>query len=229
MLMNGHPQRSMAAFQDALSCIKHAVNDEFARSEPPTTTAVPQPTAASSRTSSPTRPTPPSYTTTTESSCGLTELGAGCTYIYGRPILLEEPSQAHNLECVLSFYSASILFNLALACHHVGITNGRESALNRATLLYKMSIQLLHNCQTSTGSSSELGTAPAVLSLLALNNRAQIHYETCDYVQSSTCLSQMSRILHNSDFLYGALPEDDVEGLLLNVMLLETPSAAHAA
>ena len=190
------------------------------------------------------------------------------------------PPSSPGFECVLSFYSASILFNLALSCHHVGLVNGREGALRRATMLYKMCSQLLLNCETSNsglasagydnGSSSpsenddegvdpmdtstssaasaasayssaasssssssstgELGTAPLILALLALNNRAQIHYETCEYAESSSCLRQISKIMTDqSQFVYGNLPDCDVEGLLLNVMLLEAPTAAHAA
>jgi len=217
LLVNQKPQEAMLAFQDALASIKNAVNDEHV--EAPSSESI------SSSEQIPIEPIKSVLSIqASTTSAGLSAMA--CTYVYDKPIVLQETSMSNDQESMLTFYSAAVLFNLALACHQVG-RNGKESALKRAALLYRMSSQLLQNCQANgvTG----LGATPVILSLLALNNRAQIHYEHCDYGVSSQCLREMSRVLTDAHFLYSALPEADVEGLLLNVMLLEAPSAAQAA
>lgn len=155
-----------------------------------------------------------------ESSVALTTLESSQGYLYNRPLLLGEPG-TDDLEGVLSLYSAVILFNLALTSHVMGHSN-KENSFKRATVLYKMSIQLLMNCST-------LGATPMVLALLALNNKANIHYDYCNYNQATSCLNEISRILQLSDYAYATLPESDIEGLLLNIMILERPSGAKAA
>lgn len=209
LLTSGDSQGAMAAFQISLASIKQLVN--FAEDEDE---------EESSSDIGFSQGTPKGTIAIHESTAGLPMLISPYSYVYDRPLLLQPP-QCQDLDAILAMFSAIILFNLALTCHSAGCT-GRESALKRATVLYRMSIQLLQNCATC-------GSAPLILSILALNNRAQIHYEHCDYVQSKHCLKEMSRVMLDTQSLYTALPEKDVEGLLLNVMLLETPTAAQAA
>lgn len=205
LLLSGDCQGAMATFQDALSSIKQVVNDDEAVLQDTVKSTLPKEACFAIR----------------ESTSKLPFLENGISYVYDRPLLLDLPT-SEDLDAVLALYSASILFNLALSCHMLGRL-GKESAFKRATVLYRMSMQLLQNCSASASNT------PALLSLFALNNRAQIHYECCDYNQSTFCLKEMSRIMANATYLYTVLPERDIEGLLLNVMLLERPSAAQAA
>lgn len=206
LLIAGDTKGAMGAFQAALATVKEVVNlcDDHFESEKDS------------------RATDSVVSLIQESNANLPGLKTGESYLYDRPLLLETPT-AGDLDTVLTLYSAVILFNLALSCHQLG-HRGKDSALKRAAVLYRMSMQLLYNCPNC-------GTTPALLSLLALNNRAQIHYEYCDFQQSSHCLKEMTKVMLVPDAkcLYTALPETDVEGLLLNVMLLEPPTAAQAA
>jgi hypothetical protein len=68
-----------------------------------------------------------------------------------------------------------------------------------------------------------------LLTLLALNNKAQIHYDQCGYVQSIDCMGQISEITGSVHWLHSALNHEDIEGRMLNVMILSTPTAVHAA
>jgi hypothetical protein len=68
-----------------------------------------------------------------------------------------------------------------------------------------------------------------ILTLLALNNKAQIHYDQCEYAQSIDCMQNVSKIMGSGRGLTSTLRHKDIWGLLFNVMLLSTPVAAHAA
>jgi hypothetical protein len=72
-------------------------------------------------------------------------------------------------------------------------------------------------------------TSTSVLTLLALNNKAQIHYDQCEYIQSGHCMKTISDIMGRIRGLHSTLNHEDFEGLLFNMMLLSTPTAAQAA
>jgi hypothetical protein len=170
-----------------------------------------------------------------ETSCSL-ELSSGDGYCYGRPLLIHSATTSESAPCdttSLTIYSAVILFNMAIACHHVG-RSGKESAFKRAAGLYAMSIQILSG--EMDGAFGEARRLSSVVSLLALNNRAQILYhELCDYAQCRRCLKDMARLIQGNQAsrvvpaLQSSLAGRDVEGILLNLMLLKVPSGAQAA
>jgi hypothetical protein len=125
-------------------------------------------------------------------------------------------------EYMLPLYCAIVLFNLALASHREGRL-GREKSLKKAALLYSVTVQLL------TRSDMPPEPSATILALLALNNKAQIHYNQCEYIQSGDCLKVISKIMDSVHDLHSTLNPKDIEGLLLNVMLLSEPTAAQAA
>jgi hypothetical protein len=126
-------------------------------------------------------------------------------------------------EEMLSLYNAIVLFNLALAFHHDG-SLGREQSLKTAALLYGMTVQLLARSNNPDDISA------TILTLLALNNKAQIHYDQCEYNHSIDCMLIVSEIiLDSADGLRSALNPKDVEGLMLNSILMNAPTAAPAA
>jgi hypothetical protein len=93
----------------------------------------------------------------------------------------------------------------------------------KASALYSLAAQLLAACTMPEDISTYIVT------LLALNNKAQIHYDQCDYVQSVDCMEQISKIMGNVHGLHSALNHEDIDGLMLNVMILSTPTGAQAA
>jgi hypothetical protein len=123
-----------------------------------------------------------------------------------------------------SLYIAIVLFNSALTSHSEGMALGRAKSLMKASALYSLLVQLLTRCRMPED------TLTSILMMLAWNNKAQIHYDQCEYVQSVDCMKNISMIMGSSvRGLHSSLNYEDLEGILLNVMLLSTPSAAQAA
>lgn len=159
------------------------------------------------------------------SSC-IAKLQTGCNYVFNRALMVVEDKHVLDNEKVLLINCAIILFNFALSCHQDG-EYGNVKSLRKASQLYNMTLQVLIDADMQDNDPS-----CAVIALLALNNRAQIHYDMMDYQESRICVIEMSSIMtsiqHQLDRC-GALSDVDIEGLLLNMMLLEPPTAAQAA
>jgi tetratricopeptide (TPR) repeat protein len=146
--------------------------------------------------------------------------GTQC-YVCDHGIMITNTTNGDS-DKMLSFYSAIVLFNLALASHREGML-GSEKSLEKATALYGMALKLLASSPMPDDISA------TILILLALNNKAQIHYDKCQYRESSECLTEISAIMGSVYALRSALNPKDYEGILLNVMLLNAPTAAQAA
>jgi hypothetical protein len=143
-------------------------------------------------------------------------------YVYDHGIMISNNLNGDTEETI-SLYIAITVFNLALASHSEGTALGQEKSLKKASVLYGLVVELLTRCTMPEDAST------TILTLLALNNQAQIHYEQCEYIQSVDCMEYIKKIMGGCRGLHSALNHEDVEGLLLNVMLLSTPSAAKAA
>jgi tetratricopeptide (TPR) repeat protein len=142
-------------------------------------------------------------------------------YVYDHGIMITDTTDGDS-DKMLSLYSAIVLFNLALASHREGRLGG-EKSLEKATALYGMALKLLASSPTLDDISA------TILILIALNNKAQIHYDQCQYRESSECLTEISAIMGSVYALRSALNPKEYEGILLNVMLLNAPTAAKAA
>jgi hypothetical protein len=143
-------------------------------------------------------------------------------YVYDHGIVIPGNGNGES-QVMITLYIAIVLFNLALACHCEGTAFGRAKALKKASVLYSLAVQLLARCKIPEIAST------TTLTLFALNNKAQIHYDHCEYVQHIDCIKYVSKILGSGRVVHSALNHEGVEGLLLNVMLLSAPSAAQAA
>jgi hypothetical protein len=144
-------------------------------------------------------------------------------FVYDHGLMISVNGNGDTPEKTMSLYIATVLFNSALASHSEGTAHGRDKSLMRASVLYGLVAQLLNRCTILEDTST------SILSLLALNNKAQIHYDQCDYVQSVDCMGQISKIMSSVRGVYSALNHRNIEGLLLNVILMITPTAAQAA
>jgi hypothetical protein len=144
-------------------------------------------------------------------------------YVYDHCIMI--PGNVSNVvsEATISLFIAVVLFNLALTSHSQGTALGRAKLLRKASVLYGLVVQLLTTCTMPEDA------ATTILTPLALNNKAQIHYDQCEYVESVDCMKHVSHIICSGCGLHSALSHGVLEGLLLNVMLMSTPSAAQAA
>jgi hypothetical protein len=143
-------------------------------------------------------------------------------YVYDHGIVIPANGNGET-QVMISLYIAIVLFNLALASHCEATAIGRAKSLKKASVLYSLAVQLLARC-----AMPEI-TSTTTLTLLALNNKAQIHYDQGEYVQHADCMKYVSKILGNGHVFPVTLKHEDIEGLLLNVMLLGAPSAAQAA
>ncbi len=144
-------------------------------------------------------------------------------YVYDHGIIISDNISNAKTEATISLYIAVVLFNLALTFHCRGTALGGDALLEKASVLYTLVVELLNTCTMAEDASS------TILTLLALNNKAQIRYDQCDYVQSIDCMKYISQIIGSGRGFHFALNPDDLEGLMLNVMLLRTPSVAQAA
>ena len=139
-------------------------------------------------------------------------------YVYNQGIMITQTTDEESQELT----SAIVLFNMALTCHHEGRL-GLETSLKNASLFYSMTVQILN------GSLVPGNVPAATLTLLALNNKAQIHYDQCEYIQCDDCLKELPRILGSVQDIHSTLSQEDMEGLLLNVMFMKMPTGAQAA
>lgn len=128
---------------------------------------------------------------------------SGPSYVYNHYLLLHDKDFVEgDTESVLVLSSAIILFNFALACHQQGLSSGREAALKKASQLYRLTVKLLvdnelHDINTTS------------LALVALNNRAQIHYDQCDYAESRFCIEEMASLMVDVEYLHCNLSQSD--------------------
>jgi hypothetical protein len=144
-------------------------------------------------------------------------------YVYDHGIMISGNDNGDTTDESLSLYIAILLFNLALTSHSEGMALGRDKSLKKASVLYGLVAQLLATCTIPEDTST------SIVTLLALNNKAQIHYDQCDYVQSNDCMKQISKIMASVRGLHSVLNIKDIEGLMINGMLLSTPTTAQAA
>jgi tetratricopeptide (TPR) repeat protein len=205
LLVSGEFFQAMQSFQSALNLLKEAAN-EVERNR-----------------------CPGMYASSEESTLALCQstltipgLRGMHYYVYDRGIMITDATHGESDE-MLSLYSAIVVFNFALTSHHREGRLGSEKLLKKATVLYDMALQIL----TSAPMPNDLSAS--ILILLALNNKAQIHHDQCQYTESSACLTQISAIVGDVYDLHYALCRKDFEGILLNVMLLSAPTAAKAA
>jgi tetratricopeptide (TPR) repeat protein len=201
LLVSGDYSKAMKAFQSALSLLKAAHEAE--------TTSISCDDASASR---------PFY----ESTSTVPALQGLPCYVYDHGIMISDNANADTGE-TLSLYIAIVLFNSALAYHSEGTALGREKSRMKACMLYGLVVKFL----TRWTMLEEMSTT--IMTLLALNNKAQIHYDQCEYVHSADCIKQISIIMGSVRGLHSALNHEDINGLVLNAMLLSKPTAAHAA
>lgn len=144
------------------------------------------------------------------------------SFIYNHALTCPCDIAREDLEFYIHVHSAVVIFNMALAHHRKGKTHRLPSLLRKAICLYDMSLALLEN-----GPSKGTGL---LVKVACLNNKAQINHAHGEYTEARVSLDQLSRIiLANGNSGALILDESDVEGFLLNLLLLNPPQVAQAA
>jgi hypothetical protein len=181
-------------------------------------------------------PEPPNRPATgsTNSACDhCCDRKGGTIYFYGRPMLLSttelavDPIQNDSFIRV-QINSTCMVFNLALAYHHLGIETGMDEPYRHALKLY----QIVLTCQNvDPFVDDETRVALQVIHCVVLNNLSHLHYELCEYSNSVHCMDCMAEwasqteCLEHSSFLH----EDEAEEIKLNHIFTHFPVTAHAA
>lgn len=150
-------------------------------------------------------------------------------HVYNRPLMLQTNIAVTNLNDLESLglvVSTTVIFNLALAWHQRGVNTGNELSLSKAGKLYDLILAILKNNSTE---EDHYGKTHRVLKCLALNNRAHIHYQQGDYLNSRKCMRDVFVLLKYTDYLEIYLGSMEVQEIRLNVFHLRTPSVALAA
>ncbi|GAX24440.1 hypothetical protein FisN_4Lh580 [Fistulifera solaris] len=144
----------------------------------------------------------------------------GCS-VHGIPFVLES-SLIPNHDIALPLYSAVILFNLGLSLHGETLM-GSESSLRRVTHIYRMSLQILENV-------SPMCPSAIVVAIAALNNKAAIHFELCQYNESKRCWAELSQLFESAQtVMHATLDAKAMERIFMNFHMANFPSAAGAA
>jgi len=153
-------------------------------------------------------------------SIGVPDLQASAFFIYGHAIIIMEPAALQKItDEMICYYSSVVLFNWALTLHREGIL-GRKTNLKKAASIYARCLLVLAAIKSEQTAD--------ILTLLVLNNLAQIHSELCDYSECSHCLARVSNLLVEARSMDGCiLTSKDVDAMVLNAMF--SPTAAQAA
>jgi hypothetical protein len=157
LLLSGESARAIQAFQFALCLLKRASVNEAK-----TLSCTPETNASCDDASLP----------FSESISTVSGLQGLLGYVYDHGIMISDNTINGQTEVMISLFIVIVLFNLALASHSQGTALGREKLLKKASLLYSLAMQFLTRCIMPEDAST------TILTLLALNNKAQIHFTT---------------------------------------------------
>jgi hypothetical protein len=129
------------------------------------------------------------------------------------------PSEGEQTDLNVHVYSAAVIFNLALAHHHVAITSD-AAYLPKAEKLYAMILKLLDDV------ALHLRIA-VIIKLATINNLSLIRFENGDFELAREGLTHLSNVVRQAN--NALLEEPEVQQLLMNVLLLKAPRLAPAA
>ena len=158
-------------------------------------------------------------------------------YFYGRPIRIDQMwSEAKtSREITILYHQASciLLFNTALTYHLKCHTIGEGKFHQAAVKLYKVVLQLLGQMVGNTACDHSSTHWSRVLTVLVLNNCAEIHHEEeCEYIKAQYELAFMTSLLSDQHELFttsNLLSEEDLNGIITNATMLKPPEVARAA
>jgi hypothetical protein len=139
---------------------------------------------------------------------------------YNRTMVVLEDESDDSLLCMV------ILFNLAITCHHFGLTipEGHEESLRKALALYKM---VLAATQQQQQNGKNLTTNDAVVRLLLLatfSNMGHIYSHFMATYEEKVCQQQLNAVLIGTSLVLDA---EEARKFLLNAR--QRPEWAPAA
>jgi hypothetical protein len=121
----------------------------------------------------------------------------------------------------MDFLSSVIIFNMALLYNIRGIRANSSSLQNRGLQLYGMSLGLMENLASKCLDS-------ILLRVVCLNNMSQITFNQGDFEKARLMLNHLQYLMSRNPRT-NVFDENEVQGFMLNVMLMHPPTAAQAA
>ena len=172
-------------------------------------------------------------------SSALPGLQYGHAFVYDRPLLIPQAAASLDLasaspsevDSIVTVTSTILMFNFAMACHHIGKITGQDAPLQNAYELYGLVLQCLQCSNNDEPHHHPDDSVTLVLQCLALNNLAQLQYcEYCEFEKSRLCLDELLRTASKCACCFDLyLAPDQVEELMLNLIHLDPPTAASVA
>ncbi|CAB9508039.1 expressed unknown protein [Seminavis robusta] len=135
-------------------------------------------------------------------------------YVYNQALLLDASATD------LTWANSCVLFNLALAFHHKGLTSCDATKLQKALRMYDLTAQLIFEADPSA----------TALAIAALNNQASVFYSLGDYPRAQ---ERLDSVRQAADLLpaSSASPLEPVclDEIFLNVAIVRPPAMAPCA
>ena len=140
-------------------------------------------------------------------------------------------------------FTACVIYNLAIIHQHLGITGKHNDYLDKAEKLYRMCLKIAEGCVITTddnsGSAAALNTTLCLLQAVCYNNLSQLYLDRngCDDAEIESCLRNLCNIIVSLENEGGndksgaavLFSEDEYDGLIANVLLLQPATVAAAA
>jgi tetratricopeptide (TPR) repeat protein len=139
-------------------------------------------------------------------------------FVYDEPLLFVP--ETHVTDSYLAFYKAVLLFNIGLVLHRKSNCVDAWSVY-RALHFYELCLTCCKDCEDHP-SCLEISAA-------ALNNKAHIYFEHCEY---STARMVLDNLLVTMIFTHGRpleFEEENTQGILFNLYMLRMPTSAQTA
>lgn len=212
--LNGDDDRAISSFSRALCMFKQLISSSHCEGE------------QDSQSHRPTLPRKPVQLHA--SSYALPQLRDSGFFLFNRAISLA-PSGDFRAEDN-HIYCSVIILNLAVLHHQIALQSGcsarRADALRRAERFYDMVATILANDEFANVSQP----TGLLARLAALNNLAYIRMEKGEFGASGHCFQMMAWLVNFTQVDQSKLfNDDDLEGMMLNVLMANRQSVAPAA
>jgi len=210
--MNGEDDRAIASFSRSLCVFKQLISEEGD-------------TTGSSNLVSALPQTPAQLHSTGHALPQLRDSGF---FLFNSVIRLSQASFIRPEDNHI--YCSVIILNLAVLHHQTALRSAsharREDAMHKAERFYDMVTTILANEQYANDSQP----TGLMARLAALNNLAYIRMEKGDFSASGHCFQMIAWLVNLTEVDQSTLfDQDDLEGMMLNVLMSNRQSVAPAA
>jgi tetratricopeptide (TPR) repeat protein len=142
-------------------------------------------------------------------------------FIYNHTMSISSDSPLTN--AMLPIYSACVILNLALAYHRRGKQAHSIPCMLKAEKMYATIEKLLKNDGMNSNATA------TVLRIAAANNLSQIRFQRGEYERAQEDLEFLAYLIRDVGSVRALLSDEELYGLLCNVVLFARPHFAAAA